>query len=108
MPSGVKNTEEASLLKKRYSQLQTQLAIVKANLAVRYGDRYDEVKHHLDNAKTWHESAKTQAEYLEPGLVQEKQVEFEAKLGQAGSAVARKEKEVKRLLKELWHTITDK
>lgn len=95
-------------MKKRYGQLQTQLAIVKANLAVRYGDRYDEVKHHLDNAKIWHESAKNQADDLESGLVQQKQVEFETKLGQAGTAVARKEKEVKRLLKELWHTVTDK
>jgi hypothetical protein len=107
MVDRVKNTEEASLLKKRYSQLQTQLAIVKANLAVRYGDRYDEVKHHLDNAKAWHETAKTQADDLESGLVQQKQAEFETKLGQAGTAVAQKEKEVKRLLKELWHTVTE-
>lgn len=108
MADRVKNTEEASLLKKRYSQLQTQLAIVKANLALRYGDRYEEVKHHLDTAKTWHETAKAQSDNLESGLVQQKQAEFETKLGQAGTAVAQKEKEVKRLLKELWHTITDK
>ncbi len=108
MVERVKNTEEASLLKKRYNQLQTQLAIVKANLAVRYGDRHEEVKHHLDNAKVWHESAKSQANDLESGLVQQKQAEFETKLGEVGTAVARKEKEVKRLLNELWHTVIDK
>lgn len=108
MVDRIKNTEEASLLKKRYSQLQTQLAVVKANLAMRYGDRYEEVKHHLDDAKAWHEAAKSQSDKLDSGLVQQKQAEFEAKLGQTGTAVARKEKEVKRLLKELWHTLTDK
>jgi hypothetical protein len=104
----VKNTEEAALLKKRYSQLQAQLAILRANLAVRYGDRYEEVKHHLDNAKNWHEQAKTHAENLEPGLVEQKQLEFESKLGRTGTAVAQKEREIKRLLKELWHVVAEK
>jgi hypothetical protein len=104
----IKNTEEASLLKKRYSQLQTQLAVLKANLAVRYGDRYEEVKHHLDNARTWHEQAKAHAESTEPGLVEQKQLEFESKLGRTGTAVAQKEREIKRLLKELWHVISEK
>jgi hypothetical protein len=102
----VKNTEEATLLKKRYSQLQAQLAIIRANLAVRYGDRYEEVKHHLDSAKTWHEQAK--AEQGEAGIFEQKQMEFESKLGQAGSAVAQKEREIKRLLKELWHVVADR
>jgi hypothetical protein len=104
----MRNAEEATLLKKRYSQLQTQLAVLKANLAMRYGDRYEEVKHHLDNAKTWHEQAKAQAEQSEPSLVEQKQAEFESKLGDAGSAAARKEKEIKRLLKELWHVVADR
>jgi hypothetical protein len=104
----LRNTEEASLLKKRYSQLQTQLAVLKANLAMRYGDRYEEVKHHLDNAKNWHEQAKAQAEQGEPSLVEQKQAEFESKLGHAGTAVARKEREIKRLLKELWHVVADR
>jgi vacuolar-type H+-ATPase catalytic subunit A/Vma1 len=108
MVERAKNTEEASLLRKRYSQLQTQLAILKANLALRYGDRFDDVKRHLDSAKVWHESAKSQSEKLETGLVGQKQSEFEEKLGQAGGAVARKEMEVKRLLKELWHVVTEK
>jgi hypothetical protein len=104
----VRNTEEATLLKKRYSQLQTQLAVLKANLAMRYGDRYEEVKHHLDNAKTWHEQAKAQAERGESSLVEQKQAEFESKLGHAGTAAARKEREIKRLLKELWHVVADR
>jgi beta-mannanase len=102
----VKNTEEAALLKKRYSQLQAQLAVLRANLAVRYGDRYEEVKHHLDSAKNWHEQAK--AEQGEVGLFEQKQAEFESKLGQVGMAVAQKEREIKRLLKELWHVVADR
>jgi hypothetical protein len=104
----VQNTEEAALLKKRYSQLQAQLAILRANLAVRYGDRYEEVKHHLDHAKNWHEQAKTQAEKIRPGLVEQKQIEFESKLGRTGTAVAQKEREIKQLLKELWHVVAEK
>jgi DNA repair exonuclease SbcCD ATPase subunit len=96
------------LLKKRYSQLQSQLAVLRANLAVRYGDRYEEVKHHLDNAKSWHEQAKTHAEKIEPGLVEQRQLEFESKLGRTGTAVAQKEREIKRLLKELWHVVAEK
>jgi hypothetical protein len=102
----VKNTEEAALLKKRYSQLQAQLAVLRANLAMRYGDRYEEVKHHLDSAKNWHEQSK--AEQGESGLFEQKQMEFESKLGQAGTAVAQKEREIKRLLKELWHVVADR
>jgi len=34
-------------MKKRYAQLQAQTAILRANLAARYG-RYEEVKKHLD------------------------------------------------------------
>jgi hypothetical protein len=40
----LKGSEEAALMRKRYAQLQAELAILQANLAARYGERYEEVK----------------------------------------------------------------
>lgn len=50
----LRNSEEAALLQKRYAQLQGQAAILRANLAARYGGRYEEVKEYLDEAKAWY------------------------------------------------------
>ena len=99
-----KETEEAALLQKRYAQLKAQLAVLQANLASRYGEHYDEVKQHLDDAISWYEKAKEDPEVFTDKVAQ-KRVEFENKLGEAGSALAKKEKQVKQLLKELWHSI---
>ena len=99
-------TEEAALLQKRYAQLKAQLAVLQANLANRYGKHYDEVKQYLDEAKTWYEKAKEEPEVFTDKVAQ-KRVEFENKLGAAGSAIAKKEKQVKQLLQELWHSITE-
>lgn len=99
-----KETEEAALLRKRYAQLKAKLAVVQANLASRYGEQYDEVKQYLDEARSWYEKAKEDPEVFTDKVAQ-KQVEFENKLGEAGSALAKKEKQVKQLLKELWHSI---
>ncbi|MGB7444576.1 MAG: histidine kinase [Coleofasciculaceae cyanobacterium] len=102
----LKDTEEMALMRKRYAQLQTQIAILKANLSARYGERYEEVKHHLDDAQKWYEQAQPQAEVVAE-QVKQKRSEFEEKLGKAGTALAKKEREVKQLLRELWKSITD-
>ena len=99
-----KETEEAALLQKRYAQLKAQLSVLRANLASRYGEHYDEVKQHLDEAKNWYEKAKEDPEIFTDKVAQ-KRVEFENKLGEAGSAITSKEKQVKQLLQELWHSI---
>ena len=98
-----KETEEAALLQKRYAQLKAQLAVLRANLASRYGEHYDEVKQHLDEAKDWYEKAKEDPEIFTDKVAQ-KRAEFENKLGAAGNAIAKKEKQVKQLLQELWHS----
>jgi predicted component of type VI protein secretion system len=103
----LQDTEEAMLLRKRYAQLQAQLAILKANLAARYGEQYDDLKHHLDDAKAWYESSRKNVSTTEPTPVEQKQTEFEQKIGEAGTAIARKEKQVKQILKELLHTVMD-
>ncbi|MBD2001393.1 histidine kinase [Oculatella sp. FACHB-28] len=103
--SSVKDSEEVSSMRKRYAQLQTQLSVLQANLAARYGARYEEVQRHLDSAKTWYDQTKAQAEVGETPRLNQKQVEFEQKMGEAGAALARGEQRVKQLLKELWHSV---
>lgn len=104
--NAMKNSEEVALMRKRYAQLQAQLAVLQANLAARYGERDEDVKRHLDDAKTWYDRTHIQAETTVE-QVKQKRIEFENKLGEAGSALAQKEQRVKQLLKELWQTITD-
>lgn len=104
--ASIKDSEEVSLMKKRYAQLKAQLAVLQANLAARYGEQYDDVKKYLDDAKNWYERTQPKAEVV-AGQVKQKRSEFEEKLGEAGTAVARGEKRVKQLLKELWQSMTD-
>lgn len=96
----IQNSEEIALLKKRYAQLQAQLAIIRANLAARYGGRSVEVKEYLDDAKTWYNQARPQAENVAT-QVGEKHSQLENKLGEAGAAIAKKERQLKQNLREL-------
>ncbi len=102
----VENSEEVALLQRRYAQLKAQLAIVQANLAGRYGENYLDVSQYLDEAKTWYEKAKENPEVF-TGRIEEKQKEFEQKLGETGIAIAKKERQVKKLLSELWQSISE-
>jgi hypothetical protein len=104
--NSIKDSEEVGLMKKRYAQLQAQLAIVRANLVARYGGRTEEVQSYLEDAKTWYNQARPQAEELVT-QVGEKHSEVEAKLGEAGSAVARKERQLKRILRDLFLSAAD-
>ncbi len=98
--NSVKNSEEVGLLKKRYAQLQAQLAIVRANLTARYGGRSEEVKDYLDEAKNWYDQARPQAEAVAM-QVEEKRSQLEDKLSEAGTNIAKKERQVKQTLREL-------
>jgi ABC-type transporter Mla subunit MlaD len=102
----LKDSEEVATMQKRYAQLKTQLAILQANLAARYGERYEEVNKHLNDAKTWYERTKPEAEVV-ADQVKQKRADFETKLGEAGTALAKREKQAKQLLKELWQSITE-
>lgn len=104
--NSLKDTEEAGLMRKRYAQLQAQLAVLKANLSARYGEQNEDVKKYLDDAKSWYDRTQPQAEVV-ADTVKQKRVEFEEKLGEAGTALARRERRVKQLLRELWHSVTD-
>jgi hypothetical protein len=104
--NAILNSEEVTLLQKRYAQLKAQLAIVQANLAERYGDNFEEIKRHLDEAKTWYEKAQKDPEVF-TNKVEKQRVEFESKLGEAGVAIAQKEKQLKQILQDLWKTVRE-
>jgi len=102
-----KNSEEAALLKKRYAQLQSQAAILRANLAARHGGRFEEVQHYLDEAKKWYEQSRVQAEAEGVTPTDKKRVQLEERLGEAGSAAARKESKIRRILSELLRSASE-
>jgi hypothetical protein len=99
--NSILNSEEVALLQKRYAQLKAQLAIVRANLSEKYGGNFKEIEHHLEDAKTWYEKAKQNPEVF-TNKVDRQRIEFESKLGEAGVAIAQKEKQIKQILQELW------
>lgn len=100
-----KNSEELAILQKSYAQLKSQLAVVQANLAEKYGEEGGDIKKYLDEAKVWYEKTKENPDQFNT-QVQEKQKEFEDKLSRAGSLVAQKEKEIKHVLRDLWKIIS--
>ena len=100
------NSEEFAILQKHYARLKAQTAVLQANLANRYGEQYEEVSKYLEDAKVWYGKAKEDPEvFTEP--VKRKRAEFEEKLSKSGSAAARKEKQLKQLLLELWSEIKE-
>lgn len=108
--SNIKEREEFSSLRQQYTKLQAKLEVLEANLAARYGDRYDDAKQHLENAKVWYAKTRDEAQLSGPTTLENKQVEVESKLGEAGVALAQKEEQVKvqikQSLKELWQAVT--
>lgn len=98
--NALKNSEEVAIMQKRYAQLQAQVAILKANLAARYGGRHEEVKQHLDEATTWYNQTRTKVEPIVDQTLQKKE-QLEEKLGAAGTAVAKKERKIRQILSDL-------
>lgn len=104
--NALKDTDEVHLMQKRYAQLQAQVAILRANLAARYGGRYDEVKEHLDDAKTWYDQTRPQAEAV-ADQIEQKRSQLDEKLGDAGVAIAKKERRIRQILSELLQAAAD-
>ncbi|MBW4537882.1 MAG: apolipoprotein A1/A4/E family protein [Myxacorys chilensis ATA2-1-KO14] len=96
----IRNSEEAYLLKQRYAQLQAQMSILRANLAARSEVYYDRAQGHLEDAKRWYDQARPQAEVAK-AKADQKAEEFDARLGEAGTALARRERQVRQLLRDL-------
>ena len=98
----VQDQQESGILQEQYLHLRSQLSSLDQKLANRYGDRYNEVKQQWEKTKTWYSQKKAEAEANGTIPLQQKQAEIETNLGDLGSVVARKEKEVKQHLQELW------
>jgi C4-dicarboxylate-specific signal transduction histidine kinase len=75
-------------------------------LAARYGGRYEEVKEHLDDAKTWYDQTRPQAEVV-ADQIEQKRSQLDEKLGDAGVAIAKKERRIREILSELLRTAAD-
>ncbi|MBW4580888.1 MAG: histidine kinase [Tildeniella nuda ZEHNDER 1965/U140] len=100
------NSEEASLLKKRYAQLQAQAAILRATLAARSESYYGQAQEHLDDAKHWYSQARPKAEAVK-GQADQKFAQLEQQIGEAGAALARREHKVRNLLSALLHKASE-
>ncbi len=98
----VRESQESGLLQQQYLKLKSQLASLDEKLLAQYGDRYIEVKHKWENAKTWYDKSKTEAEASGTIPLHQKQVEIEHNFGELGKVVAQKENEIKERLQELW------
>ncbi|MBV9385666.1 MAG: histidine kinase [Chroococcidiopsidaceae cyanobacterium CP_BM_ER_R8_30] len=96
----LKDSDEVRLMQKRYTQLQAQAAILRANLAARYGGRSEEVKEHLDDPKTWYDQTRPKAEAV-ADQIDQKRSQLDEKLGDAGVAIAKKERRIRQVLSEL-------
>jgi hypothetical protein len=98
--NSIKNSEEIGLLKKRYAQLQAQSAIVRANLSARYTGSDQEVQDYLNEAKQWYDKSHPQTESVSL-QIKEKYSFLEQKLAEAGTAIAKQERQLKQTLREL-------
>jgi hypothetical protein len=100
--------QEYTTLPARYAKLKNQAVNLDTNLNERYGERYVAVKQRLEKVPAWYKDIKTQPQTMEPTVLQQQQVNFETKLGEAGATVAQKERHIKQQLKELLKTATAK
>lgn len=99
-----KNSEEFALMKKRYAQLQAQLAIVRANLAARYGGRYEEIKARIDEATHWYNRTHNKADAGETSVEGQS---LEDRLREVGEAIAKGEHRLRKILSDLLKVAAD-
>lgn len=100
----VQEHHESGILQEQYLKLKAQLATLDIKLAIRYGDRYNEIKQQWENAKTWYNQQKIEAEASDTAPLQQKVIDIETNIGGLGAAAARKEQEVKQQLQALWES----
>lgn len=105
--NALKNSEEVALMQKRYAQIQAQAAILRANLAARYGGRYEEVKEHLDEAKKWYNRTGNQAETVVDQAQQKRSPQLEETIRETREAIGKGERRIRKLLSELLKTAAE-
>ena len=96
-------------LKNRLSvELKSRWMTLDATLTNRYGDRYHAVKQRVETLADRYNTAISNAEAQGSDPLQQKQTEFENKVGEAGTSVARKEQQIRQQLKDLLQTAAAK
>ena len=93
-------------MQQRYAQLQAQIAIIRANLTARYGGRYEEIQEHLDQAKSWYDQTRPQAETVVEQADQ-KRAQLEERIGEAGTSLAKRERRIRQVLSDLLQTAAE-
>ena len=89
-------------------ELKSRLITLDATLTTRYGDRYQAVKQRVEKLADQYNNAIANAEAQGSDPLQQKQTEFETKVGEAGTSVARKELQIRQQLKDLLQTAAAK
>ena len=96
------------LLQAQSVRIKAQLAELDRRLALRYGDRYYQVKQQLDGTKTWYLKTKAQAQSSGKIPLAERQAQTDRQVAKAGSSAAQKEAVIKQQLKDLWSNIKNR
>ncbi|WP_310424926.1 hypothetical protein [Chamaesiphon sp. VAR_48_metabat_135_sub] len=96
------------LLQAQSAKLKAQIAEWDRNLALRYGNRYHQIKQQLEGAKTWYTQTKSAAQNSGTIPLEQKQTEAHDRFAEAGAVAARKEAVIKQQLKDLWHSIRNR
>lgn len=103
----LQETEEVTLMRKRYAQLKSQLSVLQAYFADHSGSLDEiEVKKYLEEAKTWYQRAKSEPVFF-TDKAEHQWDQFEEKIAQLGTAMARKERQDKKKLLNLWRSLVE-
>lgn len=86
--------------------IRTKISELDRKLALRYGDRYDKIKHQFKGAKQWYQTTKSEAQSSDTIPLDQKQEEATGQFAEAGKNTARQEEVIKQKLKKLWDTRT--
>jgi hypothetical protein len=89
-------------------RLKAQMAEWDSSLALRYGDRYNQVKQQFAGVKDWYQQTKSAAQTSGTIPLEQKQAEADDLFAAAGSVAARKEAVIRQQLKDLWHNIRNR
>ena len=96
-------------LKNRLSvELKSRWITLDATLTTRYGDRYHAAKQRVEKLADRYTTAIAKAEAQGSDPLQQRQTEFENKVGEAGTSAARKEQQIRQQLKDLLKTVAAK
>jgi len=88
-----------TLLRKKIPELDRKLTL-------RYGDRYDKIKHQFKGAKKWYQTKTSEAQNSNTIPLEQKQEETTDRFAKAGSTAARQEDVIKQKLKKLLNNRT--